>query len=452
MRPIVKKSAMSKKCAGLWLSLFFFAGLGASAAQEEPGFPFSWSRFTLKNGLEVVLSEDDTLPLVSVVLAYQAGSIYEQPGKTGLAFFLENMMFMGSLNVGPMQHFGYVSRVGGEPNASTTEDLTYFYQTVPANQLALVLWLESDRMKALEIDAAKAERAKQSLLDEIAQRKAAEPYLDSLLAFDRLLYPDFAHGHSILGREEDILGLEVEDVRAFYATYYVPSNAALVIVGNIDMARTRELVEKYFETIAPGKKPPLFLPPRPPEKKEVVQAFQDSLVPSPAFHMGYRIAPPYSRDYYVLAILDYLLFKGKSARLYRKLVKKEGLALFTAGGIEKRKDVAVIKLFAMNNNETMVELCQKSIISEFSKLRTSDISSEELAKAKSLFKRDYMSRLASPMERAMLLAEMVFSPVGLDALPDQLSRYMRISPYEVRMAVNRYLVPESGVILNVKMK
>jgi len=449
---LARKITMPKTYMRIWLSLFFLAGLGASAAQEEPGLPFSWSRFTLKNGLEVVLSEDDALPLVSVVIAYQAGSIYEQPGKTGLAFLLENMMFMGSLNVGPMQHIGYVSRVGGEPNASTTEDITYFYQTVPANQLALVLWLESDRMKTLEIDAAKAERAKQSLLDEIGQRKAAEPYLNSLLAFDQILYPDFAHGHSILGREEDILGLEVEDVRAFYATYYVPSNAALVVVGNIDLTRTRELIEKYFETIAPGRKPPLFLPPRPPEKKEVVQAFEDSLVPAPALHLGYRIAPPYSRDYYALAVLEYLLFKGKSARLYRKLVKKEGLALYIAGEIEKRRDVAAIKIFAMNNNETMVDLCQKSITSEFNKLRTGDVSSEELAKAKSLFKRDYLSRLASPMERAMFLAEMVFSPVGLDGLPDQLPKYMRISPYEVRMAVNRYLVPESSVILNVKLK
>jgi predicted Zn-dependent peptidase len=307
-------------------------------------------------------------------------------------------------------------------------------------------------MKSLEIDAAKAERTKQSLIEEITQRKAAEPYLDSLLAFDQLLYPDFAHGHSILGREEDILGLDVEDVRAFYATYYIPSNAVLVVVGNIDIDKTRGLVEKYFETIAPGRKPPVFLPPRPAEKKEVVQAYQDSLVPSSAFHLGYRIASPYSRDYYVLAVLDYLLFRGKSARLYRKLVKKDGLALFVSGGIEKRKDVAVLKLFAMNNNETMVQLCQKSILSEMSKLRTFDVSAEELAKAKSLFKRDYLNRLSSPPERAMFLAEMYFSPIGLDALPDQLPRYMRIGPGEVRLAANRYLTPESSVILNVKPK
>jgi len=452
MRPPAKKSAMSKTCVGLWLSLLFLSVLGASAGQEASGFPFSWTSFTLKNGLEVVLSDDDTLPLVAVVLAYQAGSLHEQPGKTGLAFLLENMMFMGSLNVGPMQHIGYVNRVGGEPNARTTEDISYFCQTVPANHLALVLWLESDRMKALEIDAAKAERARQFLLDEIDQRKTADPYLDSQLAFDRLIYPDFAHGHSVLGRKEDIQRLEVGDARAFYATYYVPNNAALIVVGNIEMSRTRELVEKYFETIPPGRPPPLFLPPRPPEKKQVVQSFKEALAPSPAFHLGFRIAPPFSRDYYVLAILDYLLFKGKSARLYRKLVKKEGFALYVTGGVEKRKDVAVMKLFAMNNNETMVELCQKSIISELNKLRTSDVSAEDLARAKNLFKRDYLSRLASAVERAMFLAEMVFSPIGLDGLADELPKYMRISPFEVRMVVSRYLLPESSVILNINSK
>jgi zinc protease len=452
MLPPGKKRAMSKKLAGLWFCLVLCAGPGALTGRQTSEFPYTWSNFTLRNGLEVVLSEDHTLPLVSVVLAYQAGSLYEQPGKTGLAYLLENMMFMGSLNVGPMQHLGYINRVGGEPGARTAEDIAYFYQTVPSNQLALVLWLESDRMKALEIDAARTERARQFLLDELRQRKAADPYLNSRLAFDRLVYPDFAHGHGILGTEEDIQHLDVEDVRAFYASYYVPSNAALVVVGNIDIPRARELVEKYFGTIPPGGRLPLFLPPRPPEKRQVVQLFEDALVPSVAFHLGFRVAPPYSRDSYVLGILDYLLFKGKSARFYRKLVKKEGLALYVTGGLEKRKDVAVLKLFSVNNNRTMVELCQKSVFSELNKLRTSDVSAEELSKAKGLFKRDYLSRLASPLERAIFLAEMVFSPIGLDSVSDELPKHLRISPYEVRMVVNRYLVPESSVILNVNVK
>jgi predicted Zn-dependent peptidase len=439
-----------------WLARIFvllFAHLAVTgAAQDKTGWPFPVAHSQLKNGLEVILSEDNSLPLVSVVMAYHAGSIHEQPGKTGLAYLLENMMFMGSLNVGPMQHIGFISRIGGEPNASTTEDITYFYQTVPSNQLALVLWLESDRMRALEIDASKVEQAKQSLLDEILQRKAAEPYLDSLLAFNQLLYPDFAHNHDILGREEDIRSLTADDVRNFYANYYVPNNATLVIVGNINSVKTQELVEKYFETIPSGKELPVFLPPKPPDRREVVQVFQENLAPSPAFHLGYRIAPPYARDYYALVVLDYLLLKGKSSRLYRKLVKKDSLAFYLSGGIEKRKDIAALKIFVMNNNERMVDLCQKGIFSEVGKLREDFVSEDELLKAKNMLKQDYEGRFSTLLDRAMFLAEMFFLPGGLDSAAQELGKYLRISPFEIRVMVNRYLLPENMVILNVKTR
>ena len=426
--------------------------LSLFALQDEPGFPFPVSHFRLKNGLEVILSEDLTLPLVSVVMAYHAGSIDEQPGKTGLAYLCENMMFMGSFNVGPMQHINFISRTGGELSASTTEDITYFYQTVPSNQLALVLWLESDRLKALEIDAAKTERAKQDLLREIAQRKADEPYLESSYEFDRLLFPDFAHGHNLLGREGDIRNLGLEDVKGFYASHYIPNNAVLVIVGNIHAARTRELVEKYFEGIEAGRELPLPSPLKPAEKKEVVQAYQEVLAPSPAFYLGYRIAAPYSPDFYALAVLDYVLLKGGSSRLYRKLVKRESLAVHLSGGIETRAGLAVFKMFAINNNDTMVDLCQKGIFSEINRLKTGFVSPTELEKAKSLFKRDYVNRLAVPMERALFLAEAFFSPVGLEGTPKELARYLRITPFEINANVSRYLVPENSIILNVKTR
>jgi zinc protease len=432
------------------LCLFLAAGGLTASSQEAKGFPFPFSRYTLRNGLQVVLSEDDSLPLVSVVLAYQAGSVYEQPGKSGLAHLLENMMFMGSLNVGPLQHLSYISRSGGEPNASTTEAMTYFYQMVPANQLALALWLESDRMKSLEIDAAKVERAKQTLRDGIVQRKIDEPFLESRLVFDRLLYPDLAHGHGILGREEDIFRLNVDDVRDFYETYYVPNNAVLVVVGNINYNKTREMVDRYFETVAPGKKLPLFLAPRPPEKEEVVRTFVEPLAPSSAFHLGYRVAPPFSRDYYALTILDYMLFKGEASRLQRRLVKREGVALFLSGGIERRKDVAVLRLFAMTNNATMVELTQRSISSELNRLREVDVSSDELVRAKNMFRRDYVDRLASPLERALFFAQMVFTPPNLEGLAEETAKYMRVSAPEIRRIVGRYLVPENSVVLNVE--
>jgi zinc protease len=444
---MLKKPSGAAAC-----SLFFILAAAAFPLQKEAGFAYPVFQFRLKNGLEVVLSEDDSLPLVSVVMAYHVGSINEEPGKSGLAYLLENIMFMGSSNVGPMQHISHVSRIGGEPNASTTEDITYFYQTVPSNQLALVLWLESDRLKALEINAAKVERAKQAFLDEIRQRKAAEPYLESGIAFDLILYPDFARGHGILGREEDIRNLRVEDVKNFYSSHYVPNNAVLVIVGDINVPRTRELVEKYFEGISPVRELPSPPPSPPPDRKEVTQVFQEVLAPSPAFHLGYRIASPYTPYYYTMVIIDYILLKGESSRLRRKLIKKESLAVYLSGGIEKRKDFAVFKIFAVNNNETMVDLCRKAIFSEINKLRTSYVSETELQKAKNLFKRDYVHRLSVPVERAMFLAEMFFSPIDLKDVPGELAKYLRVTPFEVIGIVNRYLVPENSVILNVKTR
>jgi zinc protease len=435
------------------LALAACLGAPAAAAQDGPALPFPVTSYTLKNGLQVILSEDESLPVVSVVIAYRAGSLLEQPGKTGLAYLLEHlMMFNGSLNVGPMQHIGYINRVGGQPNASTTPDLTYFYETVPSNQLGLVLWLESDRMRTLEIDAAKAERWKQSLLDDLAQRVAAEPYLESMRAFDQLLFPDFTHNHGVLGKEEDIRNLTPGDIVDFYNAHYVPNNAVLVIAGDISLPRARELTDRYFETIPPGRDVPPPPRPRPPEKKSLVQVFPESLAPYPAFYLGYRVAPPYSPDYYGLTVLDYFLLKGKTSRLTRKLIKKDKLAFFLSGGVERRGDVAAFKIFATSNTASSAELCQKAILSELGKLRLSPVSEDELDRAKNVLKRDYINRFSSTLDRAMFLAEVYFSPVGLEKAPGELGRYLAVTPAALQNLCIRYLMPENCIIMNVMVR
>jgi zinc protease len=443
---------MPRRFPGAW-ALFLLLSLSAVTVRaQEARFPFPLTHYQLKNGLNVILSEDYSLPLVSVVLAYHAGSVREPPGKTGLAYFLENMMFMGSLNVGPMQHIGYISKIGGEPNASTTEDITYFYETVPSNQLGLALWLESDRMKALEIDGAKTERVRQALLDEISQRQVSDPYLESSRTFDRLLYPDFAQSHPILGMEGDIRNLTAEDVEDFYSAYFVPNNAVLVVVGNIDQVKTRTVIEKYFETIPKGRDVPALPPPPPPEKRQVSEVVQEPLATAPAFHLGFPVAAPYSQDYYPLVILDYILLKGNSSRLYRKLIKKEFLAYYLSGGIENRDGAAALKIFAMNNNDAMVALCQKAIFSELNRIRTSYVPADELQKAKNMFKKDYISRFASPLDRAVFLAETFFSPVGLEKAPLELEKYLEIIPVRLIGIANRYLRPENSILLDVKTR
>lgn len=421
--------------------------------QNKSPQTFPVHQFTLKNGLLVILAEDTSLPLVSVVVAYNVGSANEELGKTGLAYLLENLMFQGSMNISPMQHINFINRIGGRFNANTTESGTIFYQVVPSHQFALVLWLESDRMKSLDITGSKVERTKEALIDEILQRKASEPYLESYFAFDSLLYPDFTLGHPTLGDERDIKNLSIEDVKNFYSSYYIPNNAVLCITGNINRTRTKELVERYFETIPKGKDVAPFAAPQFAAKKEMVVSSREVLAPSPGFHLGYRIASPRSDDFYALTILDYILFKGKSSRLYKRLVKRERIVIHLSGGIEKKKNVATFKIFATNNNDIMVDRCQKAIFSEINKLKTSFVSESELKKAKNMFRMDYIHRSSSSsLEKAIFLCEAFLAQKNIDDLSAEYQRYLNVTPSDIIGIINRYFTSENTVILNLKIK
>jgi zinc protease len=420
-------------------------------AQNGPSFPLTHGR--LKNGLEFILSEDAALPVVSVVVAYNVGSVHEPLGKTGLVYIMENlMMFSGSTNVPPRQHFNFISRVGGDFNAATSEDKTLFVQTVPSNQLALVLWLESDRMKSLEISEATFERARTDLLDDLRQRKA-EPYFDSQLSFDQLIYSDFAHSHSVLGSEEDIRNLTVEDVRNFYAAYFTPNNAVLCITGNFNRQTARELVARYFETIPRGKDVSQSFEPLVFTRLPVVKTFQDIMASAPAFYLGFRIAPPYSNDFYTLSIVDYVLFRGRSSRLAQKLLGRDNkIAYQASGGIEKRKDRAIYRIFCVVNNLAMTERCQDAIFSELDRLKRGVLSDADLVRYKTMFRQDYLERLSSSMEKAVFLCEASLTLKNFDDLPLELDKYMKVTSNDIIGIVNRYFTADNSIILNVKTK
>jgi predicted Zn-dependent peptidase len=164
------------------------------------------------------------------------------------------------------------------------------------------------------------------------------------------------------------------------------------------------------------------------------------------------VAPPYSPDYYGLTVLDYLLLKGKTSRLNRRLVKREKLAFFLNGGIEKRGDVAALKIFATSNTQSSADLCQKALLSEIGKLRLGPVPEDELNRAKNVLKRDYVSRFSSTLDRAMFLAEMNFSPVGLENAPGELGKYLAVTPAALQALCVRFLMPENCIIMNVKMR
>ena len=433
----------------LGLYLFLFLGGFPAHGQDKQRLSFPIKQYKLENGLQVILSEDYSLPVVSVAVAYNVGSINEPPGKTGLAYLLENLMFQGSQNVGRMQHISFIRRTGGDLNATTTEDKTIFQQTVPSHQLALVLWLESDRMKSLEITAANVEQAKETLIEEIHQRKATEPYLESSLTFDRLLYPNLAYSHPVIGNEADVRNLTVEDVKDFYSTFYTPNNAVLSIAGDIDKMKTEEDIRKYFHTIQKGKDIPLPSSSKLSDKEAIIIS-KKFLAPLPGFHIGYRIASPYSQDFYPLKIIEYILLRGVTSRLYKKLIKRTRIARSLSGSIEKRKELATFKIFVSSSNEIMVQRSKKVIFSEINKLKSSLVSEKELRKAKNIFKMDYLNQYATSADKAVFLAEAFLFKKSLDDLPDELGNYLSVDHYSLIRIMRRYFINE--IVFDIKIK
>jgi predicted Zn-dependent peptidase len=430
------------------------AGLfGPASVFAQKGGAFPLTHYRLKNGLNVVLSEDFSLPVVSVAVAYGAGSILEPQGKTGMSSMMENLMFSGSANVPPRQHFNYINRVGGTFNALVSEDRTVFYETVPSNRLSLLLWLESDRMRSLEIGAKAFEDARSALLGDLQDRRANDPYFESSRKFDELLYGDFAHSHSLLGTEADVRSLTIEDLRSFYAANYGPNNAVLCITGSFDKLRTRELVSQYFESLPRGRDPSPPAGPLALARKRVLQSFVEPAATSPAFYLGYRLVAPRSSDFYTLTILDYILFRGRSSKAARRLLNPDAkIAYRLSGGIERRRDRSVYKIFVLANNEVMIEYCQTALFSEFDRLKSSPLREDELNRYKAMFKQDYLSRLSTTVDRALYLGDYFLTLGGFQEFGLDLEKYMSVTAEDVVGIVARYLTPDNSIILDVRTK
>ncbi|MCU0243227.1 MAG: insulinase family protein [Acidobacteria bacterium] len=442
-----------KRTAALLVFIALFVAPAPRASAQGPApasTPFRVQDYRLRNGLRVVLSEDARLPLVTVAVAYGAGTLREKPGQEGLAYLLENLMFQGSENVPSLQHVGFVQKVGGELNATTTVDKALFYETLPANYLALVLWLESDRMRSLAMAPAAIERTRADLLEAHRSRLASDPFFGTFAAFDSLLFPDDLYGRPLLGTGEDLMKLPEPEIAAFRRAYYVPNNAVLAIVGDIDAGRARELVARYFETVPPGADVPT--PPRPvfDRPNDAVVRTARIATDGAGFHMGYRFFPFQPGEIYALRILEYLLAEGETSRLRDRLVHKDRLARHFSVSVDSRLSIAALKFFCLGNNRVMAERSQRAILSELDKLRTNAVSLDEINRAKRRFKRDYLDRLSTNLGKALFLVDAVFAGAPLDDLGAEMERYLAVGPPSVQAFVAKYFIPQNRVVLDLE--
>ena len=411
-------------------------------------------RFTLENGLRVVFSEDHTVPIVALNIWYNVGSRNERAGRTGLAHLFEHMMFQGSEHVPGTEHIAQVERVGGNVNASTWLDRTNYYATVPSDRLELVLWLESDRMGCFlpALTQETFDNQRDVVKNERRQRVDNQPYGDWDERLQAMVYPDdHPYHHSVIGSMDDLDAASLDDVRDFFRTYYAPNNAVLTLCGDFDPAEARTLVERWFGPIPRGPAVPP-LPGRPeldPLKLEAeVRQTVESAVPLARVYQGWRIPPYGSREYYAADVTTELLAGGKSARLYRTLVRDRrmarGIGAFVYPVVTGASILVIRGNLPPGGDAAALEA---AILDEVAALGAEGPDAAALERAVTGLEARHLLELQKASERAdqMSMLTTYFDDPAL--ITTELERYHAVRPEDVRGFVREYLDPARRAVL-----
>jgi len=406
-------------------------------------------QFTLDNGLRVVLNQDQSVPVVSVSVYYDVGSRNEPEGRTGFAHLFEHMMFQGSENVPKAAHFQYISNAGGTMNGTTSSERTNYFETLPASELPLALWLESDRMRSLNVTQDNLNNQREAVKEEKRLRYDNQPYVNGFLRLFEMSFKNPANAHSTIGSMEDLDAATVEDVREFFRIYYAPNNAVLSIAGDFDRAEAARLIEEYFTSIPRQADPPPVDVSEPIEVAEHVGEFVDKLAPVPAFALGWKIPVRRSPAFYALSLASHLLFEGESARLYQKLVKGEESVVQIQGGIDERRGPSGLFIVVIPKPDREGAQIRDSIFKEISDLATRGPSDEEMEKLRNnLFNGAVRSRQSS-LFRSQQLAEFTLYDGDPELFNTDLQNYLDITREQIRDAVSQYLDTDNRVLLDI---
>ncbi|MFN2512474.1 MAG: M16 family metallopeptidase [Pyrinomonadaceae bacterium] len=411
--------------------------------------PTTILQFTLPNGLRVILSKDQSTPVVSVAVYYDVGSRNEKEGRTGFAHLFEHMMFQGSENVPKAAHFQHIFNAGGTMNGTTSTERTNYFETLPANYLPLALWLESDRMRSLKVTQENLDNQRNAVQEEKRLRYDNQPYINAFLRINELIFKNPANAHSTIGSMEDLDAATIGDVREFFRVFYAPNNAVLSIVGDFDEQAARSLVEKYFAEIPSQPDPPPVDVNEPGEVARTQETFFDKLAPAPAFVLGWKIPARRTPHYYALTLAAELLFEGDSSRLYQKLVKGDESVVSIQGGVDERRGPSAWYIFALPKPGEEVAVIRDQIFDEIKRLGTSGPSESEMEKLRNSLCNDAVRGRQSTMYRAQRIAEYALYDGDPHLIDSELDQYLRITAEDIKGAVSRFLDVENRVVLDI---
>ena len=422
----------------------------AAAQQPVPNLPVQST--ALSNGMQLILHEDHTSPVVTVNVWYHVGSKDEPPGRNGFAHLFEHLMFQGSKHVAEDHFFWYLERAGAtDRNGTTSADRTNYFETVPSNQLELALWLESDRMGFLldHVDQKTFEEQRKVVKNEKRQHYDDAPYgLLSKFLHDAIYPKGHPYRNLTIGSYEDLDRASLEDVRKFFKTFYVPNNASVVIAGDVAPQKARELAEKYFGPIRRGAQPPVVTS-APAFEVQPATLQVSAGVELPRVYVSYVTPAAYQPGDAALDLLANVLSQGKSSRLYKRLVYELQIAKDVAAYQASGQLGSTFEIVATAKKGQAPEALLKVIDEEIAKLVATPPTKEEVERARTGFESDVIFRIERMSQRADLFNHFNQFLHDPGYFPKDIERYRGLTEGDVQKAAQTWLPPSKRVVAMV---
>jgi len=425
------------------------------AAQPAPGarsFDIPFQQFTLSNGLRVILVEDHRAPTFSICMTYNVGSRDERSGRTGFAHLFEHMLFQGSENVGKGEHFILIQNNGGTANGTTNGDRTNYFETLPANQLELGIFLEADRMRAPAITQANFDNQRLTVQEERRQSYDNRPYGKTYEAVIETAYDNFANKHSTIGSMEDLNSATVDDAKEFFRTYYAPNNAVLTLVGDFETETALGLIKKYFEKIPAPPAPPIPDVSEPAQQAERRKTIEDTFAQAARLDIVYKTPDGNTPDWYALSVAGEVLSSGVSSRLYQKFVKEKELAVNVSAGPDERRGPTLFWVSVTARPGVDLASLEKMIYEELARLQDQPVADWEMAKVQMQLRRQRAQQLYSTRFRANSLGHYAVYYNAPQLINTELQKYSSVTKGDLQRVAKTYLQEKNRTVVTTLPK
>lgn len=426
------------------MALGTMAMLGSTANAQKVAF----EEYDLENGLHVVLHQDNSAPVVVTSVMYHVGAKDEQPNRTGFAHFFEHLLFEGTKNIGRGEWFKLVTANGGNNNANTTDDRTYYYEVFPSNNLELAIWMESERLMHPVINQIGVDTQNEVVKEEKRLRVDNQPYGNLLKAVKTNMFKVHPYRWTTIGEMEHLDAATLEEFQAFNKKFYVPNNAVLVVAGQFDSAQAKEWIKNYFGAIPKGTPVTRQKFEEAPITQQINAKWEDPNIQIPMVVTAYRTPSMKTRDARILDMISTYLSDGKSSVLYKKLVDDKKMALQVSAFNYSQEDYGTYFIYGLPMGATTTDNLVSEIDAEIVKLQNDLISEKDFQKLQNKFENNYVSANASVEGIADNLATYYLLYGDINLINTEIDIYRSITREEIREVAKKYLNPNQRLLLN----